>query len=49
MDEEGWAVAEEDKVSWKQASDTLNTFIKFVESNESYNSAELINLCIIQP
>lgn len=36
------------KVSWKQASDMLNTFIKFAEFNKSYNSAEHANLCIIR-
>lgn len=47
-DEEEGAMADEAKVSWKQASDALHTFIKFAESNKSYNSAELINLFIIR-
>ncbi|XP_063238495.1 jerky protein homolog [Bacillus rossius redtenbacheri] len=47
-DEEEGAVVEDDKVSWKHASDALNTFIKFAESSESYVSAELLNLCIIR-
>lgn len=42
------AVADEAKVSWKQASDALHTFIKFAEPNKSHNSAEHINLCIIR-
>ncbi|CAG2059387.1 unnamed protein product [Timema podura] len=42
------AMADEAKVSWKLASDALHTFIKFAESNQSYNSAELINLFIIR-
>lgn len=32
---------------WKQACDALDPFIKFPKSNKNYNSAELINLCII--
>lgn len=47
-DEEEGSVADIAKISWKQVSDALNTFIKFVESNKSHNFAELINLCIVR-
>lgn len=42
------AVIDEAKISLKHVSGALNAFIKFAESNQSCNSAELINLHIIR-
>lgn len=35
-------------ITWKQATDALNTFITFTENNSSFNDAEIMNLHILR-
>lgn len=41
-------VSETKVVSWNEASEAINTFVKFAESNKQYSMAEVMNLHIIK-
>lgn len=43
-EEEGSA---SNNVTWREATDVIHTFVKFVETNKHYNMAEVMNLHII--